>query len=220
MLNTQNIAASPKRCLAKFAQEATDQGKLRVLCMTCRGYGAAEAALRCLHCTPLQPCDFHTCRICAGKGVVCPRCQGMRFVSSGDPGDMVKGREYEAHNEDNGKKHIAASMSNSGISRCAMCCEGNQVNPVKEIFAIKGYLAMSDAPEWTARQKAADARKQQEAHISFITIYCRNERKRWLFKGHAAFQVVKEEAEAAYLSQHDISHDETTQDTQRDEVTA
>jgi hypothetical protein len=42
--------------------------------------------------------------------------------------------------------------------RCSLCCEGNQVNTLKEMEAIRAYLAGKDPTgEWAWREERAEA---------------------------------------------------------------
>jgi hypothetical protein len=60
------------------------------------------------------------CLICDGGGRVCPRCRGQRSV----------------------KSLVPLTYGESRI--CPTCCEGNQVNPVRECRAIRHYLQASE----------------------------------------------------------------------------
>jgi hypothetical protein len=68
------------------------------------------------------------CARCNGKGAVCPSCNGIRFVKQRPPYE-----EYSAE-----------------VIRCPVCCEGNQVNDVSEVKAIRRYIALSAATEGKA----------------------------------------------------------------------
>lgn len=101
----------------------------RALCPACMGTGAwgnpaeigACSGCRHMFASDAFPgddrgyCDGHRCRTCAGAGVVCPHCSGMRFVRVPRP----------AGNE---------------VSRCPTCCEGNNVSLSKEMAAIRAWL--------------------------------------------------------------------------------
>lgn len=65
------------------------------------------------------PCFLHTCPRCQGSGLVCPICRGDRIVQLGN---------WET------ARPVVKYM------RCDACCEGNQVNPAKELRAIDAYL--------------------------------------------------------------------------------
>lgn len=62
---------------------------------------------------------MHKCRRCDGAGLVCPACKGDRRV-----------RIAPWDSRDPFRESI----------RCDTCCEGNQVNPVKERVAIERWL--------------------------------------------------------------------------------
>lgn len=81
------------------------------ICMDCRGAGRSGYG----------PCDR-----CNGKGCVCPKCGGMRFVRL-----RQKGHEPWA----------------TEVTRCPTCMEGNQVNEVAEVRAIRAYIALADAAD-------------------------------------------------------------------------
>lgn len=81
------------------------------ICMDCRGSGKSRAG----HCAR-----------CNGKGCVCPKCAGMRFVRLRRKGDQP----WE-----------------SEVVRCPVCLEGNQVNELAEVKAIHAYIALGDAQQ-------------------------------------------------------------------------
>ena len=68
---------------------------------------------------------YGVCERCNGKGAVCPACQGMRFL-----------RQRRTH----------AQPWETEVVRCPVCCEGERVNEVGEIQAIRAYIARSDVP--------------------------------------------------------------------------
>ena len=78
------------------------------ICMDCRGAGKSGYG----------PCDR-----CNGKGCVCPKCGGMRFVKL-----RQKGHEPWT----------------TEVVRCPTCCEGNNVNEVAEVKAIRAYIALEE----------------------------------------------------------------------------
>ena len=64
----------------------------------------------------------HRCAVCGGKGAVCPACRGMRF------------------------RRTAQTVGNE-VERCTVCCEGNQVNDVLEMQAIRRYIARTQSAQ-------------------------------------------------------------------------
>lgn len=78
------------------------------ICMDCRGSGKSTRG-RCARCN--------------GKGCVCPKCGGMRFVRLRRAGD---------------------DPWVSDLARCVVCCEGNNVNEMAEIKAVQAYIALAD----------------------------------------------------------------------------
>ncbi len=70
---------------------------------------SSEARVRCLQCHGTR--DGGRCEMCAGKGLVCPKCRGMRFVRTGMVGWVTQ------------------------IERCGAC-----LNPDDEMKAIMAYL--------------------------------------------------------------------------------
>lgn len=107
----------------------------RVICPDCHGrQTTASAELdRCdnpgcachEYCHPCHqnhyPCFVHRCPRCDGSGLVCPACRGDRVVRIA-PWDTLR-------------NHGVAELS-----RCEVCCEGNNVNHTKEMPAIENYL--------------------------------------------------------------------------------
>lgn len=67
---------------------------------------------------------YGVCERCNGKGCVCPACGGMRFVRMRQRGQSA----WEAE-----------------VTRCQVCCEGNNVNEMSEARAIRAYIARADA---------------------------------------------------------------------------
>lgn len=110
--------------------------RCRALCEGCFGTGLAggEAEIAgCAGCAVVgqddtsaglgaevsvcyEPCELHVCRVCLGKGVVCPDCRGARF------------------------QREPAAWGNRAV-RCASCTEGNNVSAVREMAAIQRELA-------------------------------------------------------------------------------
>ena len=110
------------------AQGAQLPDDCRVKCEVCHGHGASSyyEMLACSSCTrgPHNiPCPIHSCRACIGSGMVCPTCRGMRFVRSSFF-----------------KMTASAHDSTREITRCPVCCEGNNVNIDRERDAIQKYL--------------------------------------------------------------------------------
>jgi len=64
------------------------------------------------------------CARCNGKGCVCPSCCGMRFVKL---------------------RRRGMAAWESEVVRCPVCTEGNNVNEMSEIRAIRAYIARADA---------------------------------------------------------------------------
>ena len=127
----------------------------RAKCGNCRGHGShAGAELEvCPNCQAndaFGPCPLHRCKACAGSGLVCPACRGMRFVRVA-PWDARRGMNVE-------------------IERCAKCCEGNQVNPALERRTITRYMTRwlaqfpTDTPEASAARPAAKREEQRIAN--------------------------------------------------------
>lgn len=86
--------------------------------MDCHGKGTRKPQPdldACPSCHERPYCELHRCRMCLGRGVVCPVCRGMRFVCR------------------------PTSNGNEAV-RCIHCCEGNNINPQKEIHLIERYL--------------------------------------------------------------------------------
>ena len=78
------------------------------ICMDCQGVGHSRAGV---------------CSRCNGKGCVCPKCRGMRFVRA-----RQRGRQpWEAE-----------------VIRCPTCCEGNNVNELAEVRAVQAYIALAE----------------------------------------------------------------------------
>ena len=76
-----------------------------------------------MDCLGVGHTSFGPCSRCNGKGATCPKCRGMRFVRS-----RQRGRQpWEAE-----------------VIRCPTCTEGNNVNELAEIKAIKAYIALAD----------------------------------------------------------------------------
>ena len=67
---------------------------------------------------------FGPCDRCNGKGVTCPKCRGMRFVRMRTRGHQ----QWETE-----------------VIRCPVCMEGNNVNEIAEVRAIRAYIALADA---------------------------------------------------------------------------
>ena len=65
------------------------------------------------------PCDRGN-----GKGVTCPKCRGMRFV-------RMRTRGHQPWETE--------------VIRCPTCMEGNNVNEIAEVRAIRAYIALADA---------------------------------------------------------------------------
>ena len=84
----------------------------RAICRECMGRGRKGGR---------EGWPFAKCAACQGKGVVCPACRGMRFVRQPQPGAQA---EWQTE-----------------VTRCARCCEGNQVNDVIEMREIQRYIA-------------------------------------------------------------------------------
>ena len=76
--------------------------------MDCRGRGTSA---------------YGRCDRCNGKGCVCPKCGGMRFVRLRRAGQL---QPWE-----------------SEVVRCPVCLEGNQVNELAEVKAIEAYIALA-----------------------------------------------------------------------------
>lgn len=84
-----------------------------------KGDGIREIGCKdCRDPLAMRPCPRHACKRCNGSGLVCPACMGMRFRRYEWP-DMREGRHEQL---------------------CSICCEGNQVSPLKERRAITRYL--------------------------------------------------------------------------------
>jgi RecJ-like exonuclease len=69
---------------------------------------------------------YGRCDRCQGKGAVCPACAGLRFV--------------RLH-------HKGAQSWDCEVTRCSVCMEGNNVNEMREVRAIRAYIARSDVAE-------------------------------------------------------------------------
>ena len=132
----------------------------RAKCSDCRGHGShAGAELEtCQGCHSQDfPCPLHRCKSCAGSGLVCPACRGMRFVRVA-PWDIRRGGVVE-------------------IERCTQCCEGNNVNPATERRAITRYMTRwlslhpSDTPEEYAERQAAKRAEQEAANAEWWAQY-------------------------------------------------
>lgn len=72
----------------------------------------------CLDCRG-NPAPLWKCRMCESTGNVCPLCRGMRFV----------------------RQPLGDGSYGDTAIRCVGCCEGNQVNPIKEQAIIAAYMA-------------------------------------------------------------------------------
>ena len=92
----------------------------------------ARASLRvgdaaiCMDCRGSGRSGYGMCERCNGKGAVCPKCAGMRFVRL-----RVKGQE----------------AWRSDVVRCPTCTEGNNVNEMAEVKAIRAYIALAESIE-------------------------------------------------------------------------
>lgn len=75
------------------------------------------------------------CGMCAESGRVCPNCRGMRIVRGPMKG-WIRTTE-----------------------RCEWCCEGNQINPDKEISAINHYLEYRTGTQSVWYQRETQARE-------------------------------------------------------------
>lgn len=90
----------------------------RAFCQGCYGRGTVPGKHGRLRCEQ-----------CNGKGAVCPKCHGQRFVIARKPG-----REWSDLGE----------LPCSDVIRCPACTEGNNVNEMKEAREIKRYIALSE----------------------------------------------------------------------------
>lgn len=84
----------------------------RAICSGCGGCGKVSRSQGRVDCSE-----------CRGKGAVCPKCHGQRFVLS-------RPREFDWGGD---------------VIRCPACTEGNNVNEMAEMRQIKRYIALSDA---------------------------------------------------------------------------
>ncbi len=112
----------------------------RIKCEQCHGHGSADffEVVECLSCQRGihdAPCITHACRACSGSGKVCPECRGMRFVRS----NVFRMSSYAGQNV-------------REVTRCPVCCEGNNVNVEREREAILRYEA-----KWTTWEAEAAA---------------------------------------------------------------
>ncbi len=71
----------------------------------------------CLDCRG-NPAPQWKCRPCDGTGNVCPLCRGMRFV----------------------RQPLGDGSYGADAVRCVGCCEGNQINIIKERALIVAYM--------------------------------------------------------------------------------
>lgn len=88
-----------------------------------RTLATGDAAI-CTSCAGRGRSGGRDCSMCNGKGAVCPACRGMRFL-------RLRKKYHQPWESD--------------LTRCAVCCEGNNVNEALEMQAIRAYVARSDA---------------------------------------------------------------------------
>lgn len=144
-----SVETWPAWYVRKRAERPPDDCRAR--CGACSGTGIWDGAqwaiggcLGCRESVAELPCPTHACTVCRGAGLVCPVCLGFRFVRRDVPvGHPDFGREL----------------------RCQACCEGNQVNEVKERRAIARYLASYrpvERQEREAQRREVAAATQRE----------------------------------------------------------
>jgi hypothetical protein len=145
--------------LTPLARQAQSKLLARILCVGCAGIGGDPHASDCPFCkaSPSGWCNQHRCTICAGRGVVCPECRGMRFHSSGH-GDMV----HTMTTKPNYQQSI-----NNAVKHCPKCMHliDNKatLSLIREDDVIIAYIRDPHNAYWAVRDEQDRQRAEWEA---------------------------------------------------------
>jgi hypothetical protein len=137
-----------QRSLAHLANVAQANDLPRLICLVCSGFGGSPMQQTCGYCQsdPAGWCRQHRCEGCFGRGVVCPECRGMRYLSGG-VGQMT------AHLT----SKDGAIMHNSALQVCPKCMtlqdEVLRLNMAEETKVIHAYIADPHGPYWRIRDR-------------------------------------------------------------------
>jgi hypothetical protein len=144
--------------LTPLARQAQSKYLHRLLCVGCNGMGGDPHAEDCpfCHASPSEWCHQHLCPICKGRGVVCPECRGMRFLTTG-AGDMVPTMQAT-------KEH--RQMVNTATHHCPKCMHliagKATLSTPREDDVIVAYIMDPHNAYWRVRDEQDGLRTQEE----------------------------------------------------------